>query len=121
MSTLSKWVLTDKNRCQYLKKISEKKYELIELSECSGKNVNFIVYQDIIDLDNYSKDEIESFIKSCCCCSIENFHAYHKDKSNRFLAKMFFEENSPNQNSFYKEFEQKYDAIRFIENWIKEN
>lgn len=53
MKNINAWVLTDDNSCQYVKKINEDEFQLIEMSLVNPDTKEYIVYTDEIDVDAY--------------------------------------------------------------------
>ena len=67
MKNINAWVLTDDDSCQYVKKINEDEFQLIEMSLINPETEEFIVYTDEIDVDAYleqNRGETEEILNS---------------------------------------------------------
>ncbi len=67
MKNINAWVLTDDDSCQYVKKINEDEFQLIEMSLVNPETEEFIVYTDEIDVDAYleqNRGEIEEILRT---------------------------------------------------------
>jgi len=93
--TVGEWVSTDDSCFQYVKKISETEYSLIELA-CYGRDEvqKYEVYEDTIDLQDYfngKTDELLMVLSGFGYESLEVVRMHYGDEANQVMAECLFE------------------------------
>lgn len=67
MKNINNWILTDDDSMQYVKKINDTTFHLIEMSLVNPEKNIFEVYEDTIDVNDYFTDmklELEDILNS---------------------------------------------------------
>jgi hypothetical protein len=93
MST-SKWVLTDDDSCQHVRKISDDEFELIELSEVDPETHECVVYSDTVNVTELIKDSIKDVIdviKGFGYNSVADVVESYGDSASQVIAECVFE------------------------------
>jgi len=86
------WVCTDAGCFQYQKALSETMFNMVQAFEMP--NMGFIVAKGIIDLEDYTEKETESFV-AAYYNSVEHLKTEHGAKSNGIIAECIFESLQP--------------------------
>ena len=127
MKNINAWVLTDDDSCQYVKKINEDEFKLIEMSLINPETEEFIVYTDEIDVDAYleqNRGEVREILEAYYEAEGEEdviqFVLNHIDSPSQIIAECIFEYYSSFQAEvIFKGSEEQ--CRRFIENYTFTN
>lgn len=87
---MSEWILTDDDCCQYVKKLDDTVFKLIQISSF-GYDGKSTVYAETIDLDDYDEDDILKTIQGYGYDSVDNVIAHYDDYANQVIAEYLFE------------------------------
>ena len=124
MKNINAWVLTDDDSCQYVKKINEDEFQLIEMSLVNPDTKEYIVYTDKVDVDAYleqNRGEVREILEGYYEAEGEEdviqFVLNHIDSPSQIIAECIFE--------YYNYFQagvifkgSKKQCKGFIENYI---
>lgn len=120
----NKWILTDDDSYQHVKKIKENIYKLIQVQEfdaeyckvyCGIIDVKFYIEKDKEKVNQviayyYGDDETTNSIQ-------EIFNSFGEEKGNQYIAEMLFEDDIFEMSSlFHGNWE---DCQEFIDNYIE--
>lgn len=112
-----KWIQTDNSETsyQFVKKNSDKNFEFIEAVEIGEEG---IVRKGIIDLEDYSKDEIEKYISSYYknLDSLQNSYKNNISVINQIIAECIFEQI---ECETIRRFQDIHSAIEYTNNYVK--
>lgn len=122
---MSKWILTDDDSFQYVKRIGEDEFELIEMSLVNPETEEHIVYTDEINVDEYldmSRGELIEILEGYYDAESEEdviqFVINHIDSASQIMAECIFEYYGAFQAyTLFKGSEEK--CRKFIEEYIK--
>lgn len=84
------WLLTDDDSSQYLKPLSECKFDCIEARALPGDK--FAVVRTVIDLDLFPREEMEPIIESYHETVDEVFGIYGEKEAAQIIAECLFEQ-----------------------------
>lgn len=87
---MNKWILTDDDSSQYLKPISEDKFDCIEVRGLPGGK--FAVVRSVLDLDIIPREELEHIIESYYESVDEVFDTYGEIGAAQIMAECLFEQ-----------------------------
>lgn len=85
----NEWIHTDDD--QWVKKICDKSFELVEIREWPE---GYVVATGEIDLNDYSKEDIVSCINGYGYDSIEVAEEQYRDAANQVIAECLFEQTA---------------------------
>ena len=84
------WICTD-GGLQWLKQLNEKEFHLIEIREYPN---GYNVATGVIDLNDYTKEDIEKCITGYGYKSISDMISQYKEDTNQVIAECLFEQES---------------------------
>ena len=121
----NKWILTDDDSYQYVKKIDEDKFELIEMCLSNPETEEYLVYTDEIDVDEYleiNRGELIEILEGYYDAEDEEdviqFVMNHIESPSQIMAECIFEYYGAFQAyTLFKGSEEK--CRQYIENYIK--
>ena len=127
MKNINAWVLTDDDSCQYVKKINEDEFQLIEMSLVNPDTKEYIVYTDKVDVDAYleqNRGEVREILEGYYEAEGEEdviqFVLNHIDSPSQIIAECIFEYyNYFQAEVIFKGSEEQ--CRRFIENYTFTN
>lgn len=116
---MKKWVQTDD--LQAVRKLCDKKYEEVEVIMIAGQDAindtnRYRVSHQIIDLDDYTEDEIISNIRFYGYSSINQIKMVYGESSYRQIIAECIAENNPEEID--KAFKTEDEALDYIEKEI---
>ena len=123
----NEWYKTDD--LQWCKSLGERKYKFIHalwIDTCPTDPENdYVVCSSLIDLNEYSDDEIELAVSSYYDSYDDMLKKYSTTRENAheldsIVAECIFEEECYTDGHSHGTF-TKENAVKYIENWIKEN
>ena len=114
------YTCTDPDCSQCRAKISNTRYSFIEYREWFGK---YIVCHAVVDLQDYSLDEIYGYCSAYCCKSDISVDRIIEDYGFRealaIMAECIFESLSFDEMEFNSEQRSEGAAIKFIHEWME--
>ena len=121
----NKWILTDDDSYQHVKKIGEDKFELIEICLINPETEEYLVYTDEIDVDEYleiNRGELIEILEGYYDAEDEEdviqFVMNHIESPSQIIAECIFEYHGAFQAyTLFKGSEEK--CRQYIENYIK--
>lgn len=116
---IQQWISTDD--MQYVKKISDKSFILIEIAEVPDKS-SFIITKMFIDLDFYnieSEEFFNSYISVYGYSSLKQILSLYGDAAYQILAEMISETDSFNEGEVIGEYSSKKEVIRRLKKYIE--
>lgn len=121
----NKWILTDDDSYQHVKKIGEDKFELIEMCLINPEIEEYLVYTDEIDVDEYleiNRGELIEILEGYYDAEDEEdviqFVMNHIESPSQIMAECIFEYYGAFQAyTLFKGSEEK--CRQYIENYIK--
>lgn len=121
----NKWILTDDDSYQHVKKIGEDKFELIEICLINPETEEYLVYTDEIDVDKYleiNRGELIEILEGYYDAEDEEdvvqFVMNHIESPSQIMAECIFEYYGAFQAyTLFKGSEEK--CRQYIENYIK--
>lgn len=121
----NKWILTDDDSYQHVKKIGEDKFELIEICLINPETEEYLVYTDEIDVDEYleiNRGELIEILEGYYDAEDEEdviqFVMNHIESPSQIMAECIFEYYGAFQAyTLFKGSEEK--CRQYIENYIK--
>lgn len=121
----NKWILTDDDSYQHVKKIGEDKFELIEMCLINPETEEYLVYTDEIDVDEYleiNRGELIEILEGYYDAEDEEdviqFVMNHIESPSQIMAECIFEYYGAFQAyTLFKGSEEK--CRQYIENYIK--
>lgn len=94
---MERWILTDDNCRQYLKKISSKTYCCVEIRD---KGQSYLVCTSVIDLTCYADEDLLGIIKTFGYESFDEVrHIYGDDVFEQIIAECVFEMTPSNETT----------------------
>lgn len=121
----NKWILTDDDSYQHVRKIGEDKFELIEMCLINPETEEYLVYTDEIDIDEYleiNRGELIEILEGYYDAEDEEnviqFVMNHIESPSQIMAECIFEYYGAFQAyTLFKGSEEK--CRQYIENYIK--
>lgn len=121
----NKWILTDDDSYQHVKKIDENKFELIEMCLANPETEEYLVYTDEIDVDEYLEinrgeliEILEGYYDAEGEENVIQFVMNHVESPFQIMAECIFEYYGAFQAyTLFKDSEEK--CRQYIENYIK--
>lgn len=116
---MHKWELTDDSCYQYRKELSNRKFELIQFVDIDELSEKFLVYKSTIDLDDFSDEELEKYIK-LYYDGLKEVKEFYGDWADSIIAECIFEQQSTDEADFYHFYDEEVKAIEFIKEYVAE-
>ena len=113
---MNKWIQTDDD--QWVKKICDKSFELVEIREWPD---GYVVAYGEIDLNDYSKAEITSCVTGYGYASIEDVKDQYRSDANQVIAECLFEQTSELELGTLPSVITLADAVEIAEEYMKKN
>lgn len=88
---MDEWILTDDDCSQYLKKLDNAIFKLIQISSI-GYDDKKAVYKETIDLEDFDEDTILESLNRFGYSSVEDVVNQYGDASNQIIAECLFED-----------------------------
>lgn len=111
-----KYTCTDPDCAQYMAKISDTRYSYIEYRDWFG---NYIVCHAVVDLQDYSLDEIFNYCYTYYNSLEQMVRDYGFRGALQVMAECIFEQLSFDDMEFNVEKQTEGAAIKFIHEWMK--
>lgn len=114
----NKWILTDNDCCQCVKRDDNTKYHMIQYVELDLEENNFIVVKNEIDLLDYTNDDIASHLESYGYNIIKMLLVYQESCID-LIAECILENTIIDNENIIAEFRTEKEAVDFIEKYIE--
>lgn len=88
---MNEWILTDDDCIQYVKKLDNTVFKLIQVADL-GCNDESAVYKETIDLEDFDNDTIQQSLQGFGYDGIDGVANQYGDASNQIIAECLFED-----------------------------
>lgn len=89
---MAEWILTDDDCSQYVKKLDNTVFKLIQIADFGCSDELYAVYKETIDLEDFHEDDIRQSLHSFGYDSVEDVQNQYGDAFNQIIAECLFED-----------------------------
>lgn len=98
---IGKWICSDPDSMQYVRKVNNTTWDLIE---CRETSTGYAVCSTDVDLRDYSSDEINDYISGYYAGGIDEMNSIYGNASSQICAECIFEQTEAWDMEYYAQF-----------------